>query len=226
MSQKKDTPTQENASIVLGHPYALLREGIARILSDAGFKILKQVDSELGLYQAVTELHPEIILIDTGILPHGIDSVSKLNEKLAGIVVVLTTPSGKGESPDALKAGATGFLSVTQSYEQFIQAITLLAKGDVVISSEVSEYLQEKIDVKIKSGPAFCLTERERDVATLIAKGATNREIASNLMVSHHTVKIHLHNILTKLDLKNRQQIAAYAIKQGLTEDINTESFS
>lgn len=216
----------ENVSLVIGHPYALIREGIVRILNDAEFKILKQVDTEEELYRAVGELHPKIILVDTRILQRGIDSVSKLKEKLTGIIVVFTTPERKGESPDALKAGATGYLSVTQSPEQFIQALKLLAKGDVVVSSEVSESLKDKIDVNIKSGPAVDLTERERNVATLIAKGATNREIADKLMVSQHTIKIHLHNILTKLDLKNRQQVAAYAIKQGLTDDITTENYN
>lgn len=225
MGQQTNKMHDENVSLVIGHPYALIREGIVRILSDAGFKILRQVATERELHQAVVELRPKIILVDTRILPYGIDSVSKLREKLEGIVVVLTIPEGKGESPDALKAGATGYLSVTQSSEQFIQALKLLARGDVVISSEVSESLQEKIDTSIKPGSAVDLTERERDVATLIAKGATNREIADRLMVSQHTVKIHLHNILTKLDLKNRQQIVAYAIKQGLTEDINTENY-
>lgn len=225
MSQQMNTTAHENTSLIIGHPYALVREGIARILKDGGFNIIKQVDTETELYRAVIELHPQIILVDIRIFPEGLDSVSKIKEKLLGTVVLFTVPDGKCESPDVLKAGAKGYLSVNQSPEQFIEALKLLAAGDVIISGDISESLQERIDVNIEPDVIANLTDREKNVATLIARGATNREIADKLMLSQHTVKIHLHNMLTKLDLKNRQQIAAYAIKQGLTEDIKTENY-
>jgi DNA-binding NarL/FixJ family response regulator len=64
---------------------------------------------------------------------------------------------------------------------------------------------------------------REREVLQLVCQGATNREIAERLIVSEHTVKVHLRNILGKLNLRNRQQIAAYAVQEGLVTDIRSE---
>jgi two-component system nitrate/nitrite response regulator NarL len=70
------------------------------------------------------------------------------------------------------------------------------------------------------------ISGREQEVLQLVCEGATNREIAERLIVSEHTVKVHLRNILNKLNLRNRQQVAAYAVHEGLVTDLNSEGAS
>jgi two-component system nitrate/nitrite response regulator NarL len=211
-------------SVMIAHPYALVREGLCRITREAGFSICHQVGDIDTLLEATTQYNPDLIIVDYRLTKSKEELVEKLKSKVDANVVIIAVPEEIGEAPDALKAGAKGYLSYSQSSEEFIQSLSLLSKGSVIVSSAASEHVQSSIHKdKIDTGG---ITEREKDVVILVAHGATNREIADRLMVSQHTIKIHLHNILNKLNLRNRQQIAAYAIKQGLVEDIRTEDFS
>jgi two-component system nitrate/nitrite response regulator NarL len=210
--------------LIIAHPYPLVREGLYHILSEAGFQISGQVGDLEALFQAASENSPDMIIVDFRIIGGDAGLVDRIKKTTGAIVAIVAVPEQIEEAPEALKAGAKGYLSYSQTSEEFLQSLSLLAKGSVIVSNVASEHVQSAIhkDKQDASG----ISEREKDVVILVAKGATNREIADKLMVSQHTIKIHLHSILSKLNLRNRQQIAAYAVKQGLVEDIQTEDFS
>jgi len=220
----QETGPFQSIGVLIGHPYTLVGEGLCRILIEAGFRLSGQVSGVEALYKAASEYNPDIVIVDFRLLRCDSDLVDVLKNKTSGVVVIVAAPEEIEEAPAALKAGAKGYLSYSLTSEEFIHSLSLLAKGSVIVSNVASEQVQGSIH-KEKAG-AGNITDRERDVVILVAKGSTNREIAEKLMVSQHTVKIHLHSILNKLNLRNRQQIAAYAIQQSLVKDIQTEEYT
>jgi len=221
MAQKRNGKLSKRTSVLIAHPYALVREGLCHIISEAGFLISDQVSNIDAVFKAASQRNPDIIIVDFRLMRHDAGLVNKLKSKTSAIVCIVAVPEEIEGAPKALRAGAKGYLSYSQTSEGFMQSLSLLAKGSVIVSKAASEHVQSSIyKEKVHTGR---ITEREKDVVIQVARGATNREIAHRLMVSQHTVKIHLHSILNKLSLRNRQQIAAYAIKEGLVEDIKTE---
>jgi DNA-binding NarL/FixJ family response regulator len=224
MSRKKDDESIKRKSVLIAHPHELISDGVSHILKEAGFLVLGQANSLNVLYQLTSERNPDLVLVDFRLLIQDSSLIDGLREKSQANVVILAIPEEIEKAPEALKSGAKGYLSYSQNSDEFTKALSLLAAGSVVVSNVAGEQVQSSIKNGIED--IGNISEREREVTKLVAQGATNREIANKLMVSQHTVKIHLHNILNKLDLKNRQQLAAYAIKEGLVEDIRTEDFS
>ena len=214
-------------SIVVAHHHALICEGIAKILQEAGFHVVGQTDTGRSLFQLAVEHNPDIMLVDWEVPEFAPETIRVLTEKLPHmVVVILTQPQSTEAVLPILQAGARGYLSVNLSSREFVQALLMLAKGDIVVSQEMAKEVKVELaaDQALKSKDD--LSGRERDVLQLVCEGATNREIAERLIVSEHTVKVHLRNILNKLNLRNRQQVAAYAVQEGLVTDLKSEDAS
>jgi DNA-binding NarL/FixJ family response regulator len=107
-----------------------------------------------------------------------------------------------------------------------VQALRMLAKGDIIVSQEMANGVKVELAADQTLKNKDDISGREREVLQLVCQGATNREIAESLIVSEHTVKVHLRHILNKLNLRNRQQVAAYAVQEGLVTDLKSESAS
>jgi DNA-binding NarL/FixJ family response regulator len=211
-------------SVVVAHHHALLCEGIAKILQEAGFHVVGQTDTGRSLFQLAVQHKPDIILVDWKVPEVAPDTIRVLTEKLPRTaVVILTQPQSTEAVLPILQAGARGYLSVNLSSQEFVQALRMLAKGDIVVSQEMADEVKVELaaDQALKSKDD--ISGREQEVLQLVCEGATNREIAERLIVSEHTVKVHLRNILNKLNLRNRQQVAAYAVQEGLVTDLKSE---
>ncbi len=191
-------------SIVIGHPLTLIREGISKIMEEAGFKILGHAGNLASLYKLTMELSPDITLLDVGLNGYNLNSIKKLADN--SIVVVLTPPHDPKIAAMAIKAGAKGFISANQSSVEFVQMLNVITTGNVVISKETLEYYNKNFSNEVEQ-----LTKRENEVLLLLGRGMTNREIAKALYISEPTAKNHVTNILHKLDLKNRQQATVFA---------------
>jgi len=169
---------------------------------------------------------PDIALVDCDIPGIAPDTIRALIERLPHVaVVMLTHPQSADALLPILQAGARGYLSVNLSSEKFVESLRMLARGDIVVSQEMADGMKTELAdqaSKVKDD----VSGREREVLQLICEGATNREIAEKLIVSEHTVKVHLRNILNKLNLRNRQQIAAFAVHEGLVTEIKSEDVS
>jgi DNA-binding NarL/FixJ family response regulator len=201
----------------------VVREGLAMLLG-----LLPDVevvgtaaDGEEVLALAA-ELRPDVILMDLR-MPRmdGVEATRRLRERDPAVkVVVLTTYADDRSVLDALRAGALGYLTKDAGAAEIQQALHRVAGGQAALDPAVQLHLVEAIADGVPSGPATAplpdgLTPREAEVLTLIAAGLSNAEIAERLVVSEHTVKSHLKSILSKLQLRNRHQAAAYGVARG-----------
>lgn len=212
--------------VLIVDDHTLFRKGLISLLKQQdGIEVVGEArDGEEGL-QMAGKLSPQVILMDVQ-MPrrNGIEATRAIREILPEAHIIMLTVSEEDEDLfSAVKAGARGYLIKNVEPEQLIKAIHLLAKGEAVIPhSMASKLLKEfsnisnrppepKAESRLKS-----LTERETGVLQLLAKGGSNKDIANELCISEHTVKIHLKNILKKLHMNNRIQAAVYAYQQGL----------
>lgn len=227
MAQSGTNLSNHAESIVVAHHHALICEGIAKILQEAGFQVVGQTDTGRSLFQLAMQHNPDIVLMDWEVPEVAPETIHVLTEKFPRMaVVILTQPQLTEAFLPLLQAGARGYLSVNLSSQEFVQALRMLAKGDIVVSQEMANGVKVELaaDQALKSRDD--ISGREQEVLQLVCKGATNREIAERLIVSEHTVKVHLRHILNKLNLRNRQQVAAYAVQEGLVTDLKSEDAS
>jgi len=226
MTNAGGTSSTSGESVVVAHHQRLICEAIAGILDRAGFTVMAQADTERDLLRLGMQHRPDIALVDCDIPGVAPDTILALIERLPDVaVVMLTHPQSADALLPILQAGARGYLSVNLSSKEFVESLRMLARGDIVVSQEMADGMKTELAdqaSKIKDD----VSGREREVLQLICEGATNREIAEKLIVSEHTVKVHLRNILNKLNLRNRQQIAAYAVQEGLVTEIKSDDVS
>jgi two-component system NarL family response regulator len=128
----------------------------------------------------------------------------------------------------AIRSGARSYIAKSVSLEDLESAIHTIASGGTVVSPHLAHRLLEefaKLAKDNRGAPKETehLTAREREVLELVARGASNKEIATRLVIAENTVKVHLRNILDKLQLRNRQQAAALAVQEGLVSDVREE---
>jgi len=156
---------------------------------------------------------PEVILMDLQ-LPgwNGIETTERLLElDPAARVLVFSTFARDDEIQSSLDAGALGFLQKTASRDDLIAALRRVAAGERSLAPEIATRL-----AGLKLGPAITL--REREILSLIAKGRANKEIAAALGIAEDTVKRHISNVLQKLDVSDRAQATAEAIRRGIVK--------
>lgn len=203
--------------ILLVDDHTLFRRGLSALLrSEPDFEIVGEAgDGAEGIKQAV--LHkPDVMLLDlhmAGI--SGIDALADIRELApATRVMMLTVSEDSADLLAALKAGACGYLLKNIDGEFLTAAIRRAARGESVVSTELTGKLLAGLrEPPVATGPEgmASLSPRERAIATHIAAGATNKEIARALGIAESTVKIHVQHILRKLKLSGRVQIAVLA---------------
>ena len=199
-------------------PKPLVMAGLASILESDGHTVLHQVESTTELPSAVEETRPDIALIDHDALDGDMSPIVELKSRDCR-VVILANPrwDGKNVKP-ALQAGVEGYLSTDAHPEQFFSSLNLIADGTVVVSPDLGKLAwNEPTNVEL-DGHVSDLSPRERQIAVLVAGGLSTRAIGEELGLSEHTVKAHVAHMLTKLNLHNRAQIAAYASLNGLLD--------
>ncbi len=224
---RENSNSQSAKSVLLAHPNKLIRESIASVLQGAGFRVIAQAKDEPTLRELAIQHKPDVVLLDWEISDVRVDAVRGLATDVPGaIVVILTRPQPSETFVEAMREGVSGYLSVNLSPEEFLQSLRMLIKGDIIVSRDMASEGQKVLATTKSPKPVGALSDREREVLSLVGKGDTNREIAQRLIVSEHTVKVHLRNILNKLDLRNRQQAAAFAAQEGLIKDVKSENNS
>ena len=160
---------------------------------------------------------PDVVVMDLR-MPGGIDGVEATRRVRAlsphTQVVVLTADTDDAKVVAALRAGAIGYVRKDSEPEVFLSAVRAAARGQSVLDPAVAGSVLQDL---VRGGPlGDDLSEREKDVLRQLAHGRTNREIAQALHVSEETVKTHVGNILSKLQLSHRTQAVIYALKQGI----------
>lgn len=208
-------------SILIVDDHEVVRNGIRSYLETIkDFEVVGEADSGEAAIQMVSELIPDIVLLDL-IMP-GMDGVEttrqikKITPRTQ--VVVLTSYHEDVHIFPALKAGAISYILKDMKMERLVDALQRAVRHEVTLHPLVAERVLENIRGDDSEEPALFteLTERELDVLRLIAKGMTNSQIAEKLVISENTVKGHVSNILSKLHLADRTQVAVYAWQSGI----------
>lgn len=218
--------------VLLADNRELFREGLVRLLEEQpGIEVVCQCDSSSDAVQKARETEPDVVLMDLGMTDRdAIEIVRSINEALPKAkVAMLTDCEDADKILDAIQAGAKGYVPKDVSMNSLAKSIGLLAEGEMVVSPPLAERLLNKFfslkDEFEAKGPEsrLELSEREVEVLRLIAKGATNKEVAGQLVIAENTAKVHTRNLLSKLGLRNRQQLAVYAVKAGFITDIEAQ---
>lgn len=221
----------EKIKLLLADDRELFREGLARLLeSQPGIGVVCQCDDGLKAVKKARETEPDVVLMDINVAGPGCDGLEatqRINESLPNTkVAVLTDSENEERFFSALKAGAKGYLLKNIGVDDLTKSIDLIAKGEVIVSPPLSRKLLSKFThMKEENGARKAeskkgLSSRENQVLKLVAQGDTNKEIAERLIITENTVKVHMKNILEKLELRNKQQAAVYAVQQGLATSV------
>ncbi|HEY9382983.1 MAG TPA: response regulator transcription factor [Gemmatimonadales bacterium] len=202
----------------------LLREGIAALIhTQPGFKVLAaSADVDEALARA-REAKPDVVLLDFGLADH--DSLSLTStvhrEVPEARVIVMGLLPLQEDVADYVRAGASGFIMKDASFEDFFSTIRAVAAGAEVLPQALTNSLFTQIvqnvvgSGKARVLDAVSLTNRERQVIDLLGEGLSNKEIATRLHIAVHTVKSHVHNVLEKLALRSRLEVAAFTHAAG-----------
>jgi DNA-binding NarL/FixJ family response regulator len=210
-----------NTRVLLVDDHSLVRAGVASLLRAWGFDVVGEAADGQSAVERARELQPELIFMDIA-MPgrNGLEATRAIKaESPATKVVILTVSDDEQDLFEAMKAGAEGYLLKNLEEEQFADLVSRLGRGDPVISPGLARKLLTEFE-RLKEGgeaaPAEAdLTGREREVLTEVARGFTGKEVAGALSISENTVNFHMKNIFSKLHLRNRAEVVAWAARHG-----------
>jgi two-component system, NarL family, response regulator LiaR len=198
------------------------RVGLETLLADFGLNVVgTAADGERAL-ELVESLRPDVVLMDLQ-LPRmsGVEATQQIAASFPETaVLILTVSAEEGDVVDALAGGAAGYLVKGTSPETLAAGIRAAARGESLISAEVAARVFARLRHGVEQPeehPAISfLSVRETEILRLLASGKHNDEIATELVISPFTVRNHISKLLRKLDVENRTQAAAFAIRHGL----------
>jgi len=210
--------------IVLADDEELFRRGLASLLgSRPHIRVVAQCGRSREALETARATRPDVMVLGQGTSGDSVEIAERVVESLDGTRVMLLARDGDKLLP-ALRAGVTGYILSSAGVEELLEAVDLVADGGVFVSRSLAgglvkellaaSELQEEAKAPVGDCP---LSQREREVARHVALGATNKEIAERLIMTENTAKVHVRNILEKLELPNKQALAAWAVEHGLT---------
>jgi len=212
--------------VLLADDQDILVEGLKLILGmEQDIEITGTVNNGKKAYEECKWKKPDVVLMDIQMPElNGVEATAMIKRDFPDIkIIVLTTFNDDQYIYDALKNGASGYLLKDTSPSEIANAVRTVYNGGALIQSEVavkvidkfSQLANQTVD-KIIDKRAELLTEREIEILRLIAEGKNNKEIADQLFLSQGTVKNHITRVLIKLDLRDRTQLAVFALKNDL----------
>jgi DNA-binding NarL/FixJ family response regulator len=212
-------------TVLLVDDDALMRAGLRAVISsDDGLEVVGEAADGREAVARAPRLAPDVVLMDVR-MPE-LDGIAATRELLAAApaakVLILTTFEEDEYVFGALAAGAAGFVLKRTRPEELLAAIRTVADGESLLSPAVTRRVVERVVRRSPGAPREDdgrlrqLTPRERDVFDLVARGLTNREVATALTVEESTVKTHVKRMLAKLGLRDRVQAVIYAYEHGL----------
>lgn len=214
--------------ILVVDDHTLFRRGLTALLArDARVQVVGDAADAGQAQRRAQELQPDIVLLDNH-LPgvRGVDAIAALMEVAPHArIVILTVSEDEADLASALRAGAAGYLLKTAEGEALVSAIERVMQGDSVIAPEmtrkmVASYLGGRIATVESPTPPLSilssLSAREREILRGIARGASNKEIGRELGIAETTVKVHVQNVLRKMQVSTRVHAAVVATEIGL----------
>ena len=214
--------------VVVADDQALVRSGFTMLLSgEPDIEVVGEASNGAEAVALAASEHPDVMLMDVRMpVMDGLEATRRItgDESLASTrVVILTTFDLDEYVHEALRAGASGFLLKDTLPVDLLNAVRVVAAGDALIAPRITRRLIEEFARRPQQPSAASagvaldqLTEREREVLELVARGQSNAEIAAGLYVSHATVKTHVSRLLMKLDARDRAQLVMVAYETGV----------
>jgi DNA-binding NarL/FixJ family response regulator len=212
--------------VLLADDQAMVRTGFRLILeSEPDIAVVGEAEDGVQAVAAVRELRPDVALMDVQMpVLDGLAATQQIldDSELQTRVLILTTFERDEYIFTALRAGASGFLLKNAPPEDLIEAVRVVAAGNALLAPSVTRRLiaefMKRPAATVQLEEMDRLTEREREILRLLAQGLTNAEIAARLFVGESTVKTHVSNVLSKLDLRDRVQAVVFAYESGLVQ--------
>jgi two-component system, NarL family, response regulator NreC len=209
--------------ILLVDDHAVVRMGLNMLLNARpNMEVVGEASEGNEGIQKAEELKPDVVLMDLS-MPHGKDGLSATSELKKILpdtsILVLTMHDDEEYLFRAIQAGASGCILKSAPHEELLQAIESVAKGNAYLYPSATKRLMEEYLSHMKqdgSDSYSLLSDREKEVLTLIAKGYSNKEIAEKLIISVKTVETHKSKVMEKLQMKTRPELVSYALKKGL----------
>lgn len=211
-------------SILLVDDHAVVRTGLKMLLNELDdMEVVGEASEGDEAIKKVGELQPDIVLMDLS-MPHGRDGLSatvEIKKRWPHVqILILTMHDDEEYLFRVIQAGASGCVLKSALHNELIQAISIVAEGSAYLYPTATKKLMEDYLDRLRNdgdGQTYSLlTEREKEVLTLIAKGFSNKDIAEKLFISVKTVENHKSHIMEKLKLKTRPELVEYALKKGL----------
>lgn len=211
----------EKLKILLAEDHRIMREGLKRLIAEQpNMEVVGEADDGLAAWRKTSELQPDIVLMDVS-MPrlNGAEATIKIKETCPEVkVLALTAHRASAYLTQMLKVGASGYVLKQAAFNELVDAILAVAKGETYIDQSSRELMHNSMGANtVRKGESQGkpLSEREVQVMSLVASGFTNKEIANQLAISVKTVETHKANSMEKLDLRSRAEIVDYARFRG-----------
>ncbi|MBN1669165.1 MAG: response regulator transcription factor [Anaerolineales bacterium] len=215
--------------VVVVDDHSLFRDGITSLLEAAGHEVVQQCSDGLAAVQTVRQLQPDLVLMDIS-MPRmdGLAALKTIKEEYPQILVVILTVSDRDEDLfNAIRSGADGYLLKDLNASEFLAMLAGLSGGEAAITRKTAARLMSGFQnlAQPPEETPYQLTEREMQMLRWMGQGYSNKAIAEQLFISENTVKYHIRNILQKLNVQNRTEAVALALREGLL-DLNSDQIA
>jgi DNA-binding NarL/FixJ family response regulator len=210
--------------VLIVDDHAVVREGLRGFLElQEDIEVIGEAGDGLQALEQAEQLRPDLILMDL-VMPRlgGVETMQRLRAlRLESRVIVLTSFLDDDRLIPAIQAGAAGYLLKNVEPAELVRAVRTAHAGEMIIDPTAAARLMRAIadGSRISATEAGRLTPREREVLELVARGQSNKRIASTLGVSEKTVKTHVGHVLAKLGVADRTQAALLAVREGVVRD-------
>jgi DNA-binding NarL/FixJ family response regulator len=214
MTEQQEGDPADPIRVVLADDHAIVRSGIRAELSER-FQVVGEADDAEGAIDVINARQPDLVVSDLH-MPRG--GGLAVVEACATIcpIVILTVSEAERDLLDAVAAGAAGYLLKTTQQDELEVALVAAARGEPVFSPSLAALVLGEFRRMAKATDSNPLSQREREVLQLVARGHKYKEIGNELSISPKTVENHVRNILGKLHLSRRSDLVRYAVKHGL----------
>jgi len=218
------TSQAEKIRVLIVDDHQVVRQGLRTFLElQEDVLVVGEAGDGFAAVEMVRQQQPDVVLMDL-VMPRldGISAIRQVKSLASDVkVIALTSFTEDDKVFPAIQAGASSYLLKDVSPDDLVEAIRAAHKGETRLHPEIMRKLMAQVVHPSSSSPEPLseeVTPREREVIRLVAQGRSNHEIAQELVISEKTVKTHVSNILGKLQLTDRTQLAIYAIKHGLVD--------